>query len=497
MRSWIAILLLITLGGCSRGPDTAAITNDVTERLAQAIPPGTVTLTGLERRGSQSDPKTPAGETRRTVYFDVTLKLERDFDFGAWDAPGVAGLVSALGAGPKGITGLTSGGNKAGDILLAHGTALYTHGDSGWTKVVAGGYSPEVAPAYATNAPPDNIGTLLEGVRMAATSIPKDASPAHRAAIEEELATAAAAIRSRLARAADGYAIAAGAENGQYLRFAQALSGRKGVRMVPLITHGGEENLRLLRDGKVTLALAQGDSALDAYQGTGSFAAEGPYTALRAVGSLYPEPVHVMVRAESPFASISDLKGRRVAVGEHGSAARTTALHVLRAHGIEPTDVKTVELSMGNALVALQRKEVDAVIYVIGMPADIIRSALTVFPLRFLPLSQRAITALVADKSAYFEYSIPRGAYASHKQDVRTVATTALLLAGGSLSDSEVGFLTRFVFEKSADLVALGSVQGAQVSAATARQGLPIPLHPAAGKALDGIGATTEKQTKP
>ena len=68
---------------------------------------------------------------------------------------------------------------------------------------------------------------------------------------------------------------------------------------MPLVTRGGEENLRLLRDGKVSLALAQGDAALEAYEGKGSFAGDGPHPALRAVGSLYPEPVHVLVRADS------------------------------------------------------------------------------------------------------------------------------------------------------------------------------------------------------
>ena len=107
----------------------------------------------FERRGSQSDTKAPAGETRRIVYFDAELKLERDFDFGAWDSPGVAGIVSALGAGPKGIVGITSGGNKAGDVVRAHGTALYKREGDGWVPVAAGGYRPTAAPAYATNAP--------------------------------------------------------------------------------------------------------------------------------------------------------------------------------------------------------------------------------------------------------------------------------------------------------------------------------------------------------
>ena len=83
-------LLAMPLAACGGGPDESAVTKGVEERLAQALPAGTVSLHSLERRGSQSDTKAPAGETRRIVYFDAELKLAKDFDFGSWDSPGVA-----------------------------------------------------------------------------------------------------------------------------------------------------------------------------------------------------------------------------------------------------------------------------------------------------------------------------------------------------------------------------------------------------------------------
>ncbi|HEV3007866.1 MAG TPA: TAXI family TRAP transporter solute-binding subunit [Burkholderiales bacterium] len=486
MRAFTALLLVVSLIGCGGGPDADALKKDVDARLAQALPGGPVALASLERRGSQSDTKAPTGETRRIVYFDAELKLARDFDFGAWDSPGVAGLVSALGAGPKGITGIASGGNKAGDVVRAHGTALYKREGDKWEAVVSGGYRPAAAPAYATNAP-QGPAAILDAMRKVIDSVPKEGAPAHRAVIGEELTAAHAAIRSRLARAVDGYAIAAGAEHGQYLRFAQALSDIKGSRTVALVTLGGEENLRLLREGKVSLALGRGDAALQAYEGKGNFAAEGPYSSLRAIGSLYPEPVHVLVRAESAFESVSDLKGLRVAIGQKGSASRTTTLRVLQAHGLGMKDITPLELPLGDALVGLRQKKVDAVIQVIGVPADSIRDALDEIPLRLLPLAPKAIAALVAAKAGYFAYAIPTGAYSTQKQEVRTIATAALLLAGADLSETEIGTITRLVFEKGRDFTARGSAQGTQVSAATARQGLPVPLHVAAGKALDAM----------
>ena len=484
MRALITLFIVLAIAGCSRGPDGDALRKDVADRLAQSLPSGTVTLADFVRRGSQSDAKAPAGEARRVIYFDVALKLEREFDFGAWDSPGVAGIVSAVGAGPRGISGITSGGNKAGDVLIAHGAALYKRDGDRWVAVATGSHSPTAAPAYATNAP-QGAAAILAAMRKIVESVPKDASNAERAVIEQELAAAHATIRARLARITDGYAIAAGPEHGQYLRFAQALPDGKTTRTVPLITRGGEENLRLLRSGKVSLALAQADAALEAYEGKGNFAQDGPHATLRAVGSLYPEPVHVLVRADSQLRSIADLKGRRVAIGLEGSASRTTVLRVLQAHGLGMKDIVPVELSMGDALIGVRNRGVDAVIQVIGVPADSVRDALAQVPLRLLPLSERAVATLVAAKAGYFSFSIAPGTYANQGQAVRTVATAALLLTGGDLSEAEVATITRFVFGKGQDFTARGSAQGAQVSAANARTGLPIPLHIAAGKTLD------------
>ena len=481
-----AIAIVALVAGCGGGPDERALTQDVRQRLSQALPEATVKLSSLARRGSQADTRAPAGETRRTVYFDATLEVETPVDFGAWDRPGVAGLVSSLGAGPKGVIGITSGGNKAGDVILVHGSASYRRDGDAWVSVAPRGHLPATAPSYATSAA-TGPAAILQSMREVVDSVPAGASPQQRDAIERELLAAQAAIRARLVRLKDGYPMAAGPEHGQYLRFAQALSSAAGARTVPLVTRGGDENIRLLRDRKVVLALAQGDSALDAYEGKGSFAQEGAYSTLRAVGSLYPEAVHVLVRADSRFNAMSDLRGRRIAVGIPGAASRSTAFRVLDAHGLGPKAATAVDLALGDALVALRAGSVHAVVQIIGVPADSIRDALAEVPLRLLPLDERAVATLAETKAGYFRYTIAGGSYATQPRDVRTIATAALLLAGPDLSETEIADVTTFVYASGRDLASAGSAQGTQVSPANARLGASVPLHVGSEKVLDAL----------
>ena len=494
MTRLILVLLLGLLASCGGGPGVETLQRDVRARLAEALPADTLTLEALHRRGSQKDIKAPEGETRRIIYYDVDLKLAKNYDFGAWDSPGVAGVISALGTGPKGLSGIVSGGNQAGDIISAHGTAIYKEDEGRWVAVAPEGFRNVVAPDFASGAPRPAPEKLLEAMRSAIAAAPPETSAVTREVIVQELQSAHAAIQARLARATYGYAIAAGPSGGQYLRFAQALSDGK-TRVTALVTAGGEENLRMVRAQQASLGLVQGDSVLLAYEGKGPFEHDGPYTSLRAIGSLYPEPVHVIVRADSDIASPADLVGRRVVIGVPGSASRTTAVAVLRAHGIalEQLDA-AVEFPLNEGLVALRQREVDALIQVIGFPSASIRDAMAAVPLRLLSFEDRALRVLAEDNRAYFPLRLPKGTYPHQTADVRTIATAAILIAGVEMTDAEVAAFTSLLYAQGRDLVARGSAQGAQLSPANARLGLAVPLHTASARVLNELD---QKQHNP
>ena len=46
MRVLAVLVLVLALGGCGGGPDAAALRKGVEERIAQALPQGTVSLAG-------------------------------------------------------------------------------------------------------------------------------------------------------------------------------------------------------------------------------------------------------------------------------------------------------------------------------------------------------------------------------------------------------------------------------------------------------------------
>ncbi|BAN49605.1 TAXI family TRAP transporter solute-binding subunit [Metapseudomonas resinovorans] len=489
VRALVLVLLALVLTGCSEGPDQATLEAEVQQRLQQAFGENALSLVTLNRRGAATDAHAPRGEKRLVIYFDSTLKLERDQDFGSWDSPGVASLISTLGAGPRGLSGIRNQGNSKDDLLKVHGSLIFRRVDGTWQAVVPQGFQASPTPATIEPGLTQTREQLVAAIGTALNLSPGGTGTKQREIISEELGRSLNTIQGRLSRLHNGLPLAGGPASGQYARLAQAMAGlmrANGPQLTPLTTEGGLDNLRLLREGDVVIALSQSDMAHLAWHGEGPFAEAGPNPSLRALASLYPEQVHVLVRGDGPLRDIAGLRGKRVNLGPPGSASRDTVIAVLAAHGIRPEDLgDAASLDLQHALTAIRDGQLDATLQVIGSPADSIRAAAEDMQLRLLPLEESAIRTLEASRPGTFAAQVAAATYPGQTAPVPTIAVSALLLGDQQLSSGEVELLVRQLFSTEFDWLAAGSIQGEQLSRDTARRGLTVPLHEGALQALE------------
>jgi NMT1 family protein len=107
-------------------------------------------------------------------------------------------------------------------------------------------------------------------------------------------------------------------------RYAKILA-RQGVTLKILPSQGSLENLKRLSDAdtKVDVGFVQG--------GIASF---GDADELMSLGSVFYVPVLVFYRAPQPVKLLSELDGKRIAIGREGSGARVLAETLLKANGI-------------------------------------------------------------------------------------------------------------------------------------------------------------------
>ena len=223
-------------------PDADALRADVERGLTATYGADQFKIADLKRRGSAADSTAPASETRRVVYYDVELRLDRDITLGAWDKPGAASLVTLLGAGPRSISGVKSSGNQAGDRIVAHASAIYRKDGDAWTLVTPAGFKAAEAPTLDSGTPPTVTRQLLDTLDQITHSVAYSASSTAQHVVQQELERSVSRINGRLSRLQHGYPLAGGPDRGEYVAFARALAGAsrsQQIRITPLITGGG------------------------------------------------------------------------------------------------------------------------------------------------------------------------------------------------------------------------------------------------------------------
>ena len=132
-----------------------------------------------------------------------------------------------------------------------------------------------------------------------------------------------------------------------------AILASNGVHLKILPSHGSLENLQRLE--KRTLHVDIGFVQGGVVRGTNS-------QKLVSLGSIAYEPLLVFCRGTNPITMLSQLAGKRLAIGPKGSGTRSLALTLLQANGITPGGSTTLETSEADdAADALLAGTVDAV----------------------------------------------------------------------------------------------------------------------------------------
>jgi TRAP transporter TAXI family solute receptor len=97
-------------------------------------------------------------------------------------------------------------------------------------------------------------------------------------------------------------------------------------------TKGSTENVPMLEAGSLDIALVQGEVVHEALTGNGR-----PPANLKLLTAMYPTAGLFVVRADSPYRSISDLKGKPIAWGAAGSGLVILGRYVMDGLGLDAT----------------------------------------------------------------------------------------------------------------------------------------------------------------
>jgi len=474
-RLWTGLLFILLLSGCDQRPNSTDLARDLTSYIESRYAPGLFEFTRAERMDHRIVPD--FRRDARHVTFTAAIKLKRDYDFGSWEQLNAASLVSALGARPETVKGLKTGGNKAGDIINVTGRMTYRHINDEWQLESSTAQTFE----EIENRAPDRATLIAAWGRMSAMTWRAILDPTLPYA--PDIADATKATSARTTRLNGGITIASGPRDGGYWNVAQAIvrPNNSTEAQTPgrnVASKDAFESLRLLRDGHVTAIILRADEAAFAAEGQGPFHDEGTFPRLRAVASLFPEHIHVVVPTKSSVASVADLFGKRVAIVGGSPTALTEAGDILRAHrvGLATLADTPPQMSATAALEALRAGERDAVIVTTTAPLAPLSKLIENQTLRILPLDADAVALLTTGITNYVAMTIPARAYPSQDRPIATVGVPALLVSSETVSTPEVIALLEKTFAAH-DFMRWNSPLAAMIKPSAAQRGISLPLH--------------------
>ncbi len=281
--------------------------------------------------------------------------------------------------------------------------------------------------------------------------------------------------------------IATGGTAGTYYPIGGAIAevlNKSGINASAQSTGASVANINMLKDKQVELAIVQNDITYYAVNGTEMFKDSGKVENLFGIASLYPETCQFIVREDSGIKSITDLKGRRVAVGAAGSGAEANARQILESYGLTYDDVEEQFLSFADGSYALKDNTVDAAFVTAGYPTASVQDIASQNKIRILPVGDEQIKKLNEKYPFYTKTTVPASTYQGFDEDVQTVSVMAILVANDKIDAALGEKLTKAVFDN-LDKIAAAHSAAKSINKATALEGLDfIKMNEGAVKAL-------------
>lgn len=257
-----------------------------------------------------------------------------------------------------------------------------------------------------------------------------------------------------------------------------------GVQATAEETKGYVANIALLQNGELEASMATSLSAYQAYAATGNYAGTEPGKIL-AWMSIAPVAMHVITVEGSSVASLEDLKGKRVGMGQPGGVSMLDA-DVLMAK-IAGDDFEPFRVRLGDMVDMLSDGNIDAALWNGSFPLAPVIKLGAQRDLRLVPISDEFFAELQAEYPPYFRLSIPAGTYEDVQVDTPSYGLANGLVISADVSEERVYQMTKAIFE---NLDHLGGVHPAfkNVSAETILNGFGSPLHPGALRYYREIG---------
>ena len=256
------------------------------------------------------------------------------------------------------------------------------------------------------------------------------------------------------------------------------------LKLVTQNSAGSGENIKLLEQGKVDIALVAGEPAYEAFSGIGRDPSK-----LLIVAAIYSNPGMFAVRGDSTAKSVNDLAGKKIAWGTRASGLTLLGKYVMDGLGRDrDKDFEPVFLDKaGDGPVMVGDGSVAALWGGgIGWPGF---TAISKAGGRFIGLTPDEIKQVTAKHNFLKPIVVPPGAYEGQNEPVSSVGSWSYILARTDLPD-DVAYRIAKALHKGNEGLVKRAAQARETTPQNTLQAAPSvrQIHPGVLKYLREIG---------
>lgn len=252
-----------------------------------------------------------------------------------------------------------------------------------------------------------------------------------------------------------------------------------GVKAAAEGTKGYVANVQLMLDGKVEAGFSNTRLAYEAHHAQGSY--EGQKKG-QIVGWMSVKPIYmqVVVKADSDIKSLSDLRGKRVGMGQPGGTSMLDADLLMETVGLTPgQDFTEFRVKLPTMVDMLGDNQLDALIWSGTPPMPPVIKLKSQHDVRFLDIPRDISEKIMKVSPAYTKGDLKANVYADQPNEVKSYMLGNVLLIKADVPEEVVYQATKAVME---NLDFMASVHPAwkTVEKDAIVNGFTIPVHPGA-----------------
>jgi TRAP transporter TAXI family solute receptor len=306
-------------------------------------------------------------------------------------------------------------------------------------------------------------------------------------------AAAALALTVGAVQAQQFFRIGTGGTAGTYFpvggMVANTVSQSGKIAATAQASAGSVANVNAVAGGQIESGFSQADVATWAYTGTGVWEGRPAVTGLRLIANLYPESVHIVARKGAGIRTVSDLRGKRVALDEPGSGTLINARAILAAYGLKDADLKPEYIKPNQAGDKLKDGALDAFFFTGGWPAGAISElASSGAGIELVAIEGAQADAIRRASSFFAPDTIPADTYKGVGA-VRTLAVGAQWVTSDKVDPNLVYEIVKALYSEAGQkAMGAGHAKGKFITRDNAVQGAGIPFHPGAARYYREVG---------